>query len=148
MQTTTVNLSLKNSQSIFRPSNILSWTKPFQQWIYVSHTHMGFLVGTHPQANPELPSVHREERGLTSHLPSSLHNTPKYHVCSLTTNVDRQTDTVIYCFAWPLWIFFFQRTPVCVFNLNKTKHSSCSVWQHKWIPDRSGFSKMNHLYLG
>lgn len=31
---------------------------------------MGFLVGTHPQANPARPSAHGEDRGLPSRLPA------------------------------------------------------------------------------
>lgn len=58
------------------------------------HTHMGFLVGTRPQANHELPSVHRDERGLTSHLPVMSPQHPQRHVCSHTVNLDRQTYNV------------------------------------------------------
>lgn len=40
---------------------------------------MGFLVGSHPQANTERPSAHGEDRGLPSHLPHVCRTHPGRH---------------------------------------------------------------------
>lgn len=82
----------------------------------VTHTWAFLLAPTHELTlSYHLFIVKREDWPAISL--SCLHSTPKYHVCSHTTNLDRQTNTVIHCFAWLLIIFCFKDNCVCILLL-------------------------------
>lgn len=84
-------------------------------------THMGFLVGTHPRANPELPSVHREESGLTGHLPVM---SPQHTEISRLFTHDQHQQINQHSYSticWVSWCIFGFRDSC---DLNKNKYSS------------------------
>lgn len=73
----------------------------------VTHTWAFLLAPTHELTlSYHLFIVKREDWPAISL--SCLHNTPKYHVCSHTTNLDRQTNGVVHCFAGHLRISGFK----------------------------------------